>query len=295
MKKFLASILAATVIAGAASAQAGTQLQTVSAQKGIQINGLKKIQISLKSESITIRQNEDTEDKTLNIEILSNYTAMYPVLKNDGKAIKIEQKDNTGKLKDRVCEVNITVPKDFKLQEIKINTESSDITIADFRTQKLEIGTKSGAVSLTKVESSDFSVSTEKGDLTVRDNKVEKTANMKSSSGSMTVTNLVADEIITETQKGNVRLSDITTKKISINADKGVLDLNMSKLFEKDSEIRVSSGNAKIYLPANSTFWTSGSVDRGRFRSEFSQDSKGPLLNIKVGGGDMQIIKGSGL
>lgn len=103
MKKFLTSVLAALAITGAAFAQVPLQIQSVSVQKGIQVNGLKKIQISLKNEKLTIRENEDTEDKTLNIEVLSNYTASYPVLKNDGKTLKIEQKDNTNKLKDRVC------------------------------------------------------------------------------------------------------------------------------------------------------------------------------------------------
>ena len=295
MKKFLTSVLAALAITGAAFAQAPLQIQSVSVQKGIQVNGLKKIQISLKNEKLTIRENEDTEDKTLNIEVLSNYTASYPVLKNDGKTLKIEQKDNTNKLKDRVCELIICVPKDFKIQELKVTGGKGDIQVTNFKAHTIEISSADGDVKISKIESSDFSSSVEKGSLTVRDVKVEKAAKINSSSGNITVSNLTAEEIVSESQKGNLKFNDINVKKVSINADKGTLDLNLDKLFEKDSAIRVSSGNAKVYLPSNATFWTSGSVDRGRFRSEFTQDSKGPLLSIKVGGGDIQLIKGSGL
>ncbi|MBQ1832673.1 MAG: DUF4097 family beta strand repeat protein [Treponema sp.] len=295
MKRLLASILAATAIAGAAIAQGTPQLQTVSAQKGIQVNGLKKIQISLKGERLTITENESSEDKTLSIEILSNYTSMYPIIKNDGKVIKIEQKDNTNKLKDRICDVNISIPKDFKIHEFRVNSESSVISISDLTAQVMEVTTQTGSIKLSKINATEFNSSSDKGDINARDIKVDKTAKFTSSNGSMVISGLTADEIVAETQKGTVRITDLTVKKASVNADKGSLDITFSRLFDKDSTIRVSSGNAMVYLPSNSTFWTSGSVDRGRFRSEFTQDSKGPLLNIKVGGGDMQLVKGSGL
>ena len=295
MKKLLTSILLTMALTTASVFAQATQLQTVSAQKGIQTNGLKKIQISLKNERLTIRQNEDTEDKTLNIEIVSNYTASYPLFKNDGKTIKIEQKEKTNKLKDRICEVTITVPKDFKIQELKASSDSSDISISDFQALNFDVSISSGTLKLSKIEATDFSASSDKGELTARNIKVSKAAKFSSSSGAITVSDLTADEVVTESQKGDLKFSDINVKKVSMNADKGSLDLTLSKLFEKDSTIRVSSGNAKIYLPSNSTFWTSGSVDRGRFRSDFTQDSKGPRLDIKVGGGDLQVLKGSGL
>ncbi len=290
MKKLIASILAAAALTGAVFAQ-GAQLKTVALQKGIVTNGIKKLQISLKDESLTIKQNDDSTVKTIDIEILSTHDTANPLFTNDGKMLKIEQKEKTNKLKDRVCYVNITIPKDFSIQEAKIATVTKDITISDLNSQKMEISSTSGAVKLTNIEANELTVSADKGGLTAKKIKADKIIRISTSSGDQTFSELKADEIIAETQKGTLKFTDIDTKKVSFNVDKGVLELNLKALFEKDSTVRVSSGNAKIFLPSNSTFWTSGSVDRGRFRSEFAQDSKGPLLNMKVGGGDMQLLK----
>lgn len=286
MKKIIASILAAATLAGSVFA-----LDTVASQKGISPNGIKKIQINLKAESVVIAETKDKDNSAIDIEILSNYTAAYPLLSYDGKVIKIEQKEKTNKLKDRECKVLITVPKDFKIQETDIKTDSADISVSGFTSQKMDLDTNSGKITVTDISANDLRVSSDKGDTEAKNLKLDKILNISSTSGNLSVSNIKSVDINAETQKGNMKFDNIEAKKVSFNADKGVLDLRLEKMFEKDSVFYVSSGKAKITLPSNASFWTTGALANGRFKSEFTQNSEGPLLTWKVGGGDMSLLK----
>ena len=261
-------------------------------QQGQPAGSIQKITISLKAENLVINR---AEDENIAIRIDSNYTNAVPQVSFDKKNIKIEQKDKKSvKLEKRICVITLSIPKEHKIQELKISGDTSDITICDInKLSKLSIATgEKGTVDLNGITGNEIEIKSEKGDVSLKDVDLEKTFKLVSDDGEINIKDLNAsNEFTLESAKGKVSAEGLKTKKVSINTDKADAKISFDSMFEKDSVIYVSSGKSAVELPSNAVLWTAGSVDKGRFRSEFTEDSKGTLLTIKVGGGDLQLLK----
>lgn len=293
MKK-IAMVLAALLTAGTsflAADEVPSSDTKVVFQQGQPAGSIKKVTIALKAESLVINR---TDEENISIRIDSNYSTAVPQVSFSTKEIKIEQKDKKSvKLEKRICQVTLSIPKEHKIQDFKITSDSADITICDANFPKLSITTgEKGAVDLSGLKGNELEIKSEKGDVSLKDIDLSKNFKLISDDGGVTINALNAsDDFTMETGKGKISAEGLKSKKFSINADKADAKISFDTMFEKDSVIYVSSGKAEVVLPSNAVLWTTGSVDKGRFRSDFTEDSKGSLLTIKVGGGDLQILK----
>ena len=292
MKK-IALVLAALLTAGTsflAADEVPSSDTKVVFQQGQPAGSIKKVTIALKAENLVINR---TEEENISIRIDSNYMTAVPQVSFDSKSIKIEQKDKKSvKLQNRICIVTLSLPKDLKLQEVKIGGDTSDIILTDANIQKLSVITgDKGAITLSGINGQSLELKSEKGDVDLSDIEMDKDFKLISADGAVSLKNLEAADFTLETEKGKVSAEGLKAKKVSVNTDKADAKISFDTMFEKDSVIYVSSGKAEVELPSNAVLWTAGSVDKGRFRSDFTEDSKGSLLTIKVGGGDLQIQK----
>lgn len=274
MKRILLTALAfltftACVSAGApAGDPTWPEPQSVHNQ-AIKADGIKKIDINLKSEVLNITLSDS---ENISIEILSNHQMGNPQVSIDSKSIKIEQKEKTNKLVKRTCTINIAIPKKNGIQSLNIQNEDALSSISGI-----------------KVDS--FSFKSDDGAVAVNDAEVSKNVEISTSGANIQVTKLTCTELKVSSSKGNININDAESRNFAVSSDKGSIDLDCPKMFEKESSVSVGSGTAKISLPSSADFWTSGDIGSGRFRSEFAQDSKGPKFKYKVGGGDMRLLK----
>lgn len=274
MKRILLSVLAfmtftACVSAGApAGDPTWTEPQTVHNQ-GIKADGIKKVDIKLQNEILNISLSE-TEN--ISIEILSNHQMGVPLVTIDGKSIKIEQKEKTNKLVNRKCTINITIPKKNSIQTMNIQNGDALSSISDIKVDSFSFKSDGGAVAINNAE-------------------ISKEAEISTSNADIQISKLSAKELKISSNKGNLNINDAEARNFAVSSDKGSIELDMPKMFDKESTISIGSGTAKVTLPSSADFWTQGDVGSGRFRSEFAQDSNGPKLKYKVGGGDMRILK----
>ncbi len=291
MKKLATALAALLLLSPAlfAANDAPPEDTKVVFMQGQPTGSIKKITVNLKSENLVVSMSED---ENISIRIDSNDTTSVPQVVFNAKEIKIDQKAKIKKQDKRICIITLSMPKDFNLQEMKINAEKSDLMIMDANIQKLTISTgDKGSVNLSGIKGQDLDIKTDKGDVSLETLDCDKTFKLVSSDGNVTLKDLKTTDFTLEAEKGKISADGIKAKKISVNADKASAKIVMDSTFEKDSVIYVSSGSAVLQLPPNAVLWTAGTVDKGRFRSEFTEDSKGALLSIKVGGGDLQIQK----
>ncbi|MBP5752098.1 MAG: DUF4097 family beta strand repeat protein [Treponema sp.] len=274
MKRIVLSVLALLAFTACVSAGAPAgdptwpEAQSVLNQ-GIKADGIKKIEINLKNEALNISLSEN---ENITIEILSNHQMGNPQVSVDPKAIKIEQKEKTNKLNKRNCTINITIPKKNSIQYLMIQNGDALSSISDIKVDAFSFKSDGGAVA-------------------INDADVAKVVDVSTGNADIQIKKVACSELKVNTNKGNINISDAEANNFSISSDKGSMDLDFPKMFEKDSSVYIGSGTAKISLPSSADFWTSGDIGSGRFRSEFAQDSKGPKFKYKVSGGDMRLLK----
>ena len=213
-----------------------------------------------------------SENENITIEVLSNHQMGNPQVSVDAKSIKIEQKEKTNKLNKRSCTINITIPKKNSIQALVVQNGDALSSISDIKVDAFSFKSDGGAVA-------------------INDADVAKIVDISTGNADIQVKKLSCTDLRVNTNKGNINISDAETKSFSISSDKGSMDLDFPKMFDKESSVYIGSGTAKISLPSSADFWTSGDIGSGRFRSEFSQDSKGPKFRYKVTGGDMRLLK----
>jgi|GEM_PF-1844333 len=272
MKKFVRALMAVALFFGTAMAFADEptwpELQSVYFQ-GIPAKGIKKVTITLKGEALVITK---AEDENIGIRVESNFSSANPIVNADAKSIKIEQKDKTNKLNGRNVIVTLMLPEGFEFGDLVITQDT-------------------GALTLGTIKGANITVTSAKGSINAESLIADKLLKLSSPSGDITIQSIKAKNLEAETLKGTLTLKGVEADTFTVAAEKGTLEMDVTKMFEKDASVSVGSGNASIYLPDGADFWTTGTVERGRFRSSFPQDSKGALLKVKVGSGELQVTK----
>ncbi len=254
----------------------------------VPVGKLKSIEVKLKSENLEFKIS-DTSDAT--IEILSNLTEANPTVTYNDKVIKIEQKDKTNKLENRKVTVRISLPKKFTVDALKSSADNAAVCINGIAAKNMSIELGSGTFVGENLTAENFTLSANTGNVSLKNIIADKCADISTASGTVSAEVIRTKILKASTQKGSANFSKISAASFEVSAGKGKLTAEFEKMITEKSIAETSSGEAKILLPSSAVFYTSANVGKGRFRSTFSSDSKGPLIECRAGSGDLLITK----
>lgn len=244
MKKFLAGVIAAAAVTCSAFAQ--QEVVRVAGQDGITIDDkkFKSIQIVLKDEELVFQQNEDETNQNVSIEITSNYPTAFPLISTTPKAITITQKDKTNKMEGRVCTVTVSVPKNFNARDMKIQTGTTDITLANFDAEKLDVSSESGKIDVSNMKvKGAVSIANKSADIIVSNLTADK-LDVSSDSGKIDATKIETKGAVSIGNKGtDVTVDTITADKLDVSSDSGKIDV---KNVETKGAISIGNKGADI-------------------------------------------------
>lgn len=153
--------------------------------------------------------------------------------------------------------ITVTVPKNVKLTDLKINSQAADIQL-DSPIQKLNIASHSGDVKIKNTNPQDLKINSESGDVNLNNSKF-KTINVDSESGDIKAHDLTADDLTLNSESGDVKIINQKVNnydQVTINSDSGDVTIKNAKI--NQSNIDTASGelnktNTKIKHADNST------------------------------------------
>jgi len=278
------------------------------------IKNLTTLEIDLRFTDVTINTSENDSDEISLIckgLIKSNSEIKKPFLKFDNSSdyIKISSDTRGGfRLIRSTVELEITIPKD-KLNELSINTGSSNVHIAGDITDNLMVDTSSGNITISDFNGKIFHTESSSGDQRYK-NIITENLKISSSSGVVVLTKSNSKEASIETSSGDIDIMKFSTKENRIDTTSGSItienfsgNLNCSSssgsitanFEEKSDEIIIGtiSGDVKLILPKESGFKLRTDTNSGDFDSSFTLKLNGgygkKYIDATIGDGEGKV------
>lgn len=249
-------------------------------------------------------------DKTT-LEIKSNKHENIPLVAQDGKSLKVTQKNKKVKSDGRICTVVLTVPQNYPPAEfelsmlsgvatldplaagaVEIAVGNGMLTAKDIRAEKeFELSVNAGKATLTSIVTGDAEIAAGNGTVTVDSVHADRKLEVAANAGSLAIAHSEARAFSATVKKGLLTAADVVTDAVSVVVDSGKATVDLAKVFSRASSLVVGSGSVALSLPAESVFYTTASLSKGQFDSEFPSSNKGPELKVKVSRGTAAVIK----
>ncbi|MDE6350688.1 MAG: DUF4097 domain-containing protein [Treponemataceae bacterium] len=268
----------------------------------------KEIDIDLGSEDFVLIVAPS--DRTT-LEIKSNKHDFIPLVTQDEKSLKVVQKNKKVKTDGRICTVVLTVPQNFPPAEFELSMQSGvatldpiaagsveiavgngTLTAKDIQASKeFELSVNAGKATLTSVEAGAAEIAAGNGTVTVERVRASKKLAVAANAGSLAIAHSETPSFSGAVKKGLLTAADVTAESIAVAVDSGKATVDLAKVFLRASSLLVGSGNLSLLLPADSVFYTTASVNKGQFESEFPSSNKGPELKVKISKGTATVTK----
>ena len=282
-------------------------LQTMFSQVFVDAS-FKEISIELLAEDFTL---VTSGSDAITLEIKSNTKEFVPTVVQDGKSLKVTQKNKKSKTPSRVCSVVLTLPQNYPPAKFNLSLTDGKATLDTFAAGEVELSAGNGTITAKEVRADgEFELSVDAGKATL-DTVVTKEAELSAGTGLVTVQGVRADKKLsvsagngtvnvqqTETKslsasakKGTLTLKNVSTDEFAISADKGSAVVDLAKSFTKASSLNVSTGSINLLVPATAVLYDTVSVGKGHYKSEFPSDTTGPELKGKIGKGNVTETK----
>lgn len=271
----------------------------------------KEIDIDLGSEDFVLIVAPS--DRTT-LEIKSNKHEFIPLVTQDEKSLKVVQKNKKVKTDGRICTVVLTVPQNFPPAEFELSMLSGvatlDPIVADsveiavgngtltakdiLANKEFELSVNAGKATLTSVETGETGeaeIAAGNGTVTVERVRAGKKLAVAANAGSLALAHAETRSFSGAVKKGLLTAADVTAESVAVAVDSGKATVDLAKVFSRASSLLVGSGKLSLSLPADSVFYTTASVNKGQFDSEFPSSNKGPELKVKIGKGTAAVTK----
>lgn len=233
-------------------------------------NAFKKIEINLMAEEFILVSSGS--DSTM-LEIKSNIKEKVPVVTQDGKSLKVQQKDKKANmLAGRICTVKLTLPQNLPPSELVISVSEGNLTLEPVAASSIKITTGTGSLTAGKI-------------------RADKDLTLAIGDGRASADAVEAQTLIVTGKKGNITLKGVLAPKFSVSMDKGAASVSMVKPFSQQSSVEVNTGSIDLSLPASAVFYSSITAGKGNYHAEFYTDSKGPELKVKFAKGNIKVSK----
>lgn len=268
----------------------------------------KEIDIELGAEDFVLIV---TPSDKATLEIKSNMKEAMPLVMQDEKSLKVVQKNKKVKTEGRICTVVLTVPQNIPPAEFELSMQSGvatldpiaagsveiavgngTLTAKDIQASKeFELSVNAGKATLTSVEAGEAEIAAGNGTVTVERVRAGKKLAVAANAGSLAIAHSESRSFSGAVKKGLLTAADVTAESIAVAVDSGKATIDLAKVFSRASSLLVGSGKLALSLPADSVFYTTASVNKGQFDSEFPSSNKGPELKVKVGKGTAAVTK----
>ncbi|MDE6773887.1 MAG: DUF4097 family beta strand repeat-containing protein, partial [Treponemataceae bacterium] len=228
-----------------------------------------------------------------------------PLVMQDEKSLKVVQKNKKVKTEGRICTVVLTVPQNIPPAEFELSMQSGvatldpiaagsveiavgngTLTAKDIQASKeFELSVNAGKATLTSVEAGAAEIAAGNGTVTVERVRASKKLAVAANAGSLAIAHSETPSFSGAVKKGLLTAADVTAESVAVAVDSGKATIDLAKVFSRVSSLLVGSGNLSLLLPADSVFYTTASVNKGQFESEFPSSNKGPELKVKISKG----------
>lgn len=234
------------------------------------VNNVKKLEIALGSESVSIMPSLD---ESFNVTVKSNYSEKNPIVTLDKKTLKINMAEKKVNLKNRECMVVISVPAKSNITDIKLDVAS-------------------GSVFLDGVNVSTVDINLGKGGLSSEILSASKKFTLKVAEGTSTIAGISTKELDVQVKKGSSEIGASNVKVFSLKSEKGTSSLTLASAFAKESSLETSSGTINLILPESIILNPKTTIgNKSNYHSDFATDTNGIPLKVKVGNGTVNISK----
>lgn len=225
----------------AAHANADTTSQTV--KNTDQIHKLKidvpsKVIVKTGSE-FKVQSKFPDKQKTTVINKDDQIKISHPQKKNHLWGIKID-------FKQPKSVVNVTVPKNMNLTNLKINSKAADVQL-DSSIENLTIASHSGDVHLTKTNPQKLTVKSESGDINLNQIKVQNDSQLFSESGDIDLNNSHFKNMTADSESGNIKAHDLFASVFNFNSESGDVNISNQKTINYD-KVTINSDSGDVLL-----------------------------------------------
>lgn len=243
---------------------------------------------SAETESVTVK--ETTEDSLDDKEKVHTW--------HDGSKLHIRFCKSGERYTGEEKKLEISVPKSFEMENIKINVSSADVSCTGLTAKTAELNASSGNISF-EGDAASFLSSSSSGNIIF--NGTAEKIDTSASSGKVTITQKGrADSIITKTSSGEITIDAEYADTISANSSSGDKRITLAEMPQKTTLIS-SSGDVKLTLPDNPDFDLNIETSSGDISYEmplsktddnnYTCGNGGNMVSISTSSGNVQILK----
>ena len=192
--------------------------------------------------------------------------------------------------------LEITVPKEVKYSNVKINASSADMNVGGLTSENVKINASSGDVTA-EVEADNINIDVSSGNVNLKQTGNSSDIILGTSSGDIEADMDTVDSLNASASSGKLILNAKKIKELSTVTSSGKNEFRLSEAPEK-SDISASSGDVTIYLPEELNLTADISVSSGKlfYEQKFSKDGKtyvcgngSDKMKINTSSGDIDI------
>lgn len=193
---------------------------------------------------------------------------------------------------------DLTVSHITAANSMSLKASSGDISLAEGVSGEAEIKASSGRIAIGRLTSSDYLIIHASSGRISAENLESGSVSIDSNSGKITIEELTAEEASVDASSGDITISKMTAVKADIVSSSGDTTIGVIAL-NGDINIKCSSGDVNLELPAGTAFTADLSASSGKIRSGFrllsevSGDRKNEIKGDANGGGHSIRVKAS--
>lgn len=186
----------------------------------------------------------------------------------------------------------ITLPKDVKLGEVKVDVSSADVDCKDFEAGNMDISASSGIIAV-DCTAEKFHLEASSGDVTLVQHGDSDEIAIEVSSGNISIDMENAGRVSTHASSGDTKITAKSIKEFKAEASSGKGEYHFTEV-PGTTDIEGSSGNVTIYLPMEADLTADFETSSGKLSYELSFAKKGEQYVCGEGTNRMKVETSSG-
>lgn len=188
--------------------------------------------------------------------------------------------------------LEITVPKDVKLNGLTVDVSSTDVNCSDIRMDDLNIDSSSGDITVA-CEAKRITIDVSSGHIDLTQNGECDSIRLDTSSGKINAKLADVDKFETHASSSRIAVSANRINTLKSRTSSGNCEFRLAEAPQK-TDISASSGDVMLYLPENANLTADLSVSSGDIAYELPFSKSGKRYVCGNGSGEMKIETSSG-
>ena len=195
-------------------------------------------------------------------------------------------------------ELEIMIPSDMELSELCYDGSSGDLILNEITAGNINADVSSGDVRLLDCSADSIDVDSSSGDIIIEQKGESSSIEADASSGDIDITAEKVTEIEAEASSGSIDISVQEAKSVDTETSSGKTTVRFANM-PSSADIETSSGDVKIYVPANADFTADVDTSSGDFDSDIALVRDGSSyisgngsnrLSVDTSSGDVKIL-----